>query len=198
MTKIASPSQRREKYYFTATNVIIAYVREKAAKPHIASFVDSLPPGRLFTTETVVNELHATLLNQDPGFVSKWNVVTTGKSDAEKDVAIDRIIEVLSVTGRTRDKARLITPSPSHSYSCTCQLRGDICACIEAGFMCWDSKTGVPLEGADVALLTTNTKFYQCVLGDDVKRAAVERIINEEGLDHLIDVQLLDAAFLTG
>jgi hypothetical protein len=150
-------------YFFLDNNVLVALARGDPGTLEWASQHE----GRLYFTEIAREEFMTMGRTTLP---SQAQYIESKVPYEAQERAIQRIVAALSLTGPTAEK-----------------LKPDLRYLVQCSWVCWDERLGMPHD-AQVAFITFNMKFWRRVLQDSEKLNMIEYFLNDEGLEHLIDV----------
>lgn len=150
------------KFYLLDTNIIIAYINHENNK--LTEFLED-HQNVFYYTETVQKEINEKHKNIPAIFkFVKANI------PANKIVLIlDQIVDDIKLTPIQRDK-----------------FLKDLTIILEAGFVCYDIT--LPNDYTEPHLLTHNLKLYNKFISNPKNKIKLEKIIDLNGLEHLIEV----------
>lgn len=150
-------------YFFLDNNVLVALARGDKGTLEWAAQHE----GRLFFTEIAREEFMTMGRTALP---PQAQYIDSKVPYEAQERAIQRIVAALSLTGTSAEK-----------------LKPDLRYLVQCSWVCWDERLGMPHD-AQVAFITFNMKFWRRVLQDSEKLQLIEYFLNDEGLEHLIDV----------
>jgi hypothetical protein len=168
------------KGYFVDTNIMIEYQAGK--RKDIVNFVHN-SGYRFLYTETVRKEFEHT--KHFTSFPRHFTFVQSSITDVKKKFALEFFRNEWTKTFENEDKKKkdYIQLSPKKFED----LKNDLLVIMEAGFTQYD------FDDIDVrSLLTNNMKLYNKFIRRKETSDVLERSINLVGLEHLVEVELID------
>ena len=157
-------------YYFVDTNIIIAY--DKKEIPSLNRYVDKLAllGKHFFVTERIANEYTVHGRTVPPPFT----IFHDDDADKRADSSYQEVMEKFDVT--------------SNKFGVDMRWVLECGHCLHS---CEDIPIELLLKGGSAFALTLNAKLVHRFLRSKEHRAKLERIVDDNGLEHLADLRLL-------
>jgi hypothetical protein len=158
---------KKEYDYIVDTNIIINYINKE--DDFLVEFINR-PSNKFFYTNTVRKEL---LWNSTNTIPTVFEYVDSKINPKIIDAVLSDIQKTICLT----DKGLR-------------NFRNDLTIILEASYVCYDVTPKDDYNGA--LLLTHNLKLYKKFIKDPTNQEKLEKLIGLHGLEHLIDVVILE------